>query len=59
MVFSALLNLATGTEENAALPVVVMFGIIQFIEKLFTVYHAKHYVKEYIPLEKETQPLRK
>jgi hypothetical protein len=59
MVLTALVNLATGAEGDAALPGVVLFGVILLIEKLYTVYHAKHYVKEYIPLDKEIQPLRR
>jgi len=59
MVLTALVNLATGAEGDAALPGVVLFGVILLIEKLYTVYHAKHYVKEYIPMDKEIQPLRR
>ena len=30
----------------------LFFGAILVVEKLITVYHAKHFIKEYIPLEK-------
>ncbi len=30
----------------------LFFGAILFVEKLITVYHAKHFIKEYIPVEK-------
>ena len=59
MVLLSLTNLATGAEAGAALPGAVFFGALLIIEKLYTVYHAKHYVKEYIPVEKEFQPLRR
>lgn len=58
MVFSAMMNPAKGAEGSAALSGAVMFGIILFLEKLFTIYHAKHYVKEYIPVD-DFQPLKK
>jgi hypothetical protein len=60
MVLMSLVELATGAEDGAASLVgVVFFGAILFIEKLYTVFHAKHYVKEYIPVDKEIQPLRR
>ena len=60
MVLLSFVELATGAQDNAASLVgVVFFGVILFIEKLTTVFHAKHYVKEYIPVEKEFQPLRR
>ncbi len=59
MVLASLVNLISGAESDAALPGVVFFGVILFLEKLYTVYHAKHYVKEYIPVDKEIQPLRR
>jgi hypothetical protein len=33
-----------------------VFGVILIFEKLFTIYHARHYVKEYIPVDKDLQP---
>jgi hypothetical protein len=30
----------------------LFFGVILTVEKLITVYHAKHFIKEYIPVEK-------
>ena len=59
MVLSTLVNLAVGEESSVLLPVVVAFGFILFLEKLYTIYHAKHYVKEYIPVEDNIQPLRR
>jgi hypothetical protein len=38
---------------------VVFFGLILVLEKLYSVSHAKHYVKEYIPVEKDIRPLKK
>ncbi len=60
MVFAALVNLISGAESSAAAVTgAVFFGAILFLEKLYTVFHAKHYVKEYIPVDKEIQPLRR
>ncbi|MEK6743048.1 MAG: hypothetical protein AABZ15_05545 [Nitrospirota bacterium] len=59
MVLASFVNLISGAEGDAGLPVVILFGIILFIEKLYTVFHAKHYVREYIPVDKEIQPLRR
>jgi hypothetical protein len=36
----------------------VIFGVLLVYEKLISIYHARHYVKEYIPLEKDFQPMR-
>jgi hypothetical protein len=36
----------------------VIFGALLVYEKLISIYHARHYVKEYIPLEKDFQPMR-
>lgn len=59
MVLMSTVGLATGAEGSAGLFGVVFFGFILVLEKLYTVYHAKHYVKEYIPVEKEIRPVRK
>lgn len=59
MVLLSLANMLPGGEEGAALPGVVIFGLLLVLEKLYTVYHAKHYVKEYIPVDKDFQPTRK
>ncbi len=59
LVLAGVVNLATGSavqEEN--LFNVIFFGLILVLEKLYSVYHAKHYVKEYIPVEKEIRPLK-
>lgn len=59
MVLTALVNMVTSADSSAAVVQVVFFGVILFLEKLYTIYHAKHYVKEYIPVDKEIQPLRR
>lgn len=59
LVAMALLNVAIGAETSVWIPQVVLFGIVLFLEKLYTIFHAKHYVKEYIPLDKEIQPLKR
>ncbi len=60
LIVTGVVNLVTGAEENeVAVAQVVIFSIALFIEKLYTVFHAKHYVKEYLPVDKEIQPLRR
>jgi hypothetical protein len=59
MVLLSLANLLPDGDSDAALPGIVFFGLILIIEKLYTVFHAKHYVKEYIPVDREIQPLRR
>jgi hypothetical protein len=56
---TGLAGLVFRAESEASLPIVIVFGFFLFLEKLYTVYHAKHYIREYIPVDKEIQPLRK
>lgn len=51
--------LTNAVSSEAAVAQLVIFGIALILEKLYTVYHAQHYVKEYIPVDKEFQPLKK
>ncbi len=56
LVLTALVNLLSGTGSEEPLPMVIIFGIVLVIEKLYTIYHARHYVKEYLSVDKEIQP---
>jgi hypothetical protein len=58
-VLASLTNLLTGVESEKAVPMVVISGFLLIMSKLYTVYHAKQYVKEYIPVDKEILPLRR
>ena len=59
MVLMGLVNMLSGVYDTAAgLFQVVFFGFILVLEKLYSVYHAKHYVKEYIPVEKDVRPMK-
>ncbi len=59
MVLTGLVNMLTGVPEKAVgLFQFIFFGIILGLEKLYSMYHAKHYVKEFIPVEKEVRPLK-
>ncbi len=59
MVLMGIVNIVSGVSDNSVgLFQVDFFGILLFLEKLYSVYHAKHYVKEYIPLEKDVRPLK-
>jgi hypothetical protein len=39
-------------------PAVMMISVVLLLEKLITIYHAKHFVNEYIPVEKSFTPIR-
>jgi len=59
MVLMGLVNTLSGVpEKSEGLFQFIFFGIILVLEKLYSVYHAKHYVKEYIPVEKDIRPLK-
>jgi hypothetical protein len=54
-----LVNMLSDSPEKAeGLFQFIFFGIILVLEKLYSVYHAKHYVKEFIPVDKEVRPLK-
>jgi hypothetical protein len=60
MVLMGIVNMLSGVTDNAVgMFQVVFFGLILVLEKLYSVSHAKHYVKEYIPVEKDIRPLKK
>ena len=44
--------LAVTGEDPEAWPMVAVFALFLAVEKLITVYHAGHYVKEFLPLDK-------
>ncbi len=59
MVLTGLVNMLSGIPEKAGgLFQLIFFGFILVLEKLYSVLHAKHYVKEYIPVEKDVRPLK-
>ena len=39
-------------KEPFVLYIGLFFGAILVVEKLVTIYHARHFIKEYIPMEK-------
>jgi hypothetical protein len=39
-------------KDTAPLYVGLLFGAVLIVEKMITVYHSKHFIKEYIPLQK-------
>ena len=54
-----MVNLTLGNRDKTVGPFeLVVFGIILVVEKLYSVFHAKHYVKEYIPVEKDIRPIK-
>ena len=53
----ALIDMLTGAKGSAGWGLVVTLGVALFIEKAQTIYHAKHYVSEYIPIDKNFLPL--
>ncbi|OGW28404.1 MAG: hypothetical protein A2X56_00140 [Nitrospirae bacterium GWC2_57_13] len=52
-------NVVFGTADPVGdLMLLAIFGVLLVFEKIMTVYHAKHFVKEYIPVEKDFQPMK-
>ncbi len=52
-------NVAFGTSDPVGdLTLLVLFGVLLAFEKIMSVYHAKHFVKEYIPVDKDFQPMK-
>jgi hypothetical protein len=57
MVLMGIVNMLSGAPEKAGgLFQLIFFGLILFLEKLYSVFHAKHYVKEFIPVENDVRP---
>jgi hypothetical protein len=46
-------------EKSVGLVQFIFFGFLLVVEKLYSVYHAKHYVREYIPVDKNFEPRSK
>ena len=53
----ALIDVLTGERGSEGWALVAILGAALFIEKAQTIYHAKHYVNEYIPVDKKFLPL--
>ncbi len=56
IVLAGLLNLLIGEADPEGWVSVILFGAVLIVEKLETIYHAKHYVNEYIPLDENFVP---
>jgi hypothetical protein len=54
LVISSLVGLTNGAGDAGVN--LVIFAIVLIIEKAVTVYHSNHFVKEFIPAEKEIKP---
>ncbi|MFH1702784.1 MAG: hypothetical protein ABIB41_05035 [Nitrospirota bacterium] len=54
LIVVALFDMVRGA-ENSIFPL-IFYGIALILEKLITVYHSNHFIKEYIPKEKEIKP---
>jgi hypothetical protein len=60
MVVMGLVNMLSNVPEKSVGTVqFIFFGFLLVVEKLYSVHHAKHYVKEYIPVESGFQPVKK
>ena len=55
MVIMSLINAVKGVEGSGV--ALVTFGVMLIIEKAITVYHSNHFIKEYIPKEKDITPI--
>jgi hypothetical protein len=53
----ALIDVLTGEKGSEGWALFAILGAALFIEKAQTLYHAKHYVNEYIPVDKKFLPL--
>jgi hypothetical protein len=53
LVITASIVAISGVAEN--IPVVVFLGVILALEKVLTVYHSNHFIKEYIPKDRSVQ----
>ncbi len=56
MVLTSAFNLLTNNDSAGNTGSFVLFGLVLILEKFYTVYHAKHYVREYIPVDKNFAP---
>jgi len=54
LVVVALFDMVRGT--NNVIVRIIFYGIALALEKLISVYHSNHFIKEYIPKEKEIKP---
>ncbi len=57
IVFFTLVDILNGIE--GAFESFVFFSIILVLEKIISIYHSSNFIKEYIPKEKEIEPLNK
>ena len=55
LIIASLINLINGVEGSGV--DLSIFAIALVIEKAITVYHSNHFIKEYIPKEKEMRPI--
>lgn len=53
----ALIDALAGEKGSEAWVLVAILGAALFVEKAQTIYHAKHYVNEYIPVDKNFMPV--
>jgi hypothetical protein len=57
LVVTGLIDALTGENGQEGWVSVIVFGVALIIEKAQTIYHAKHYVNEYIPEDENFVPL--
>jgi len=55
LVITAAIVTISGVAEN--IPVVILLGIILALEKVMTVYHSNHFIKEFIPKDRSIEIL--
>ena len=55
LVIVSLIDITKGVEGSGV--ELFIFGILLVIEKLISVYHSNHFIKEYIPKEKDIAPI--
>jgi hypothetical protein len=52
----SLIDASKGTEPWST---VMLIAVILFVEKIITIYHTKHFVSEYIPVNKDFVPIKR
>lgn len=56
LIVAVLTSVVLSTSGQPDWESIIVFGVLLAFEKLITIYHADHYVKEYIPAEKDFVP---
>jgi len=59
LLIALVVGLVDGFEGTGPWPAVIMLAIVLLLEKLITIYHARNFVAEYIPVDQDFTPIRR